>query len=77
MNTAPTPLAAVKDDLARYQQLIEAITDYAVYMLDPTGRVVSWNPRAERFKGYNTQEIIGQNFSCFYTPEDKATELPR
>jgi len=77
MSTAPSPLVAAKDDLARYQQLIEAITDYAIYMLDPGGRIVSWNPGAERFKGYNAQEIIGQHFSRFYTPEDKATELPR
>ena len=77
MSTAPSPLVTAQDDLARYQQLIEAITDYAIYMLDPGGRIVSWNPGAERFKGYNAQEIIGQHFSRFYTPEDKATELPR
>ena len=77
MSTAPFPLAAAQTDLARYQQLIEAITDYAIYMLDPGGRIVSWNPGAQRFKGYTAQEIIGQHFSRFYTPEDKATELPR
>ncbi|HEY5084372.1 MAG TPA: PAS domain S-box protein, partial [Rhizomicrobium sp.] len=77
MSTAPSQLVTARDDLARYQQLIEAITDYAIYMLDPTGRVVSWNPGAERFKGYTPGEIIGQHFSRFYTPEDKATELPR
>ena len=77
MSTAPSPLATARDDLSRYQQLIEAITDYAIYMLDPGGRIVSWNPGAERFKGYTAQEIIGQHFSRFYTPEDKATELPK
>ncbi|HEX4105382.1 MAG TPA: PAS domain S-box protein [Rhizomicrobium sp.] len=76
-STAKTQLATAQDDLARYQQLIEAITDYAIYMLDPTGVIVSWNPGAQRFKGYNPQEIIGQHFSRFYTPEDKATGLPR
>jgi PAS domain S-box-containing protein len=70
-------LAAAKDDFARYQQLVEAITDYAIYMLDSGGRIVSWNPGAERFKGYTAQEIIGQHFSRFYTAEAKATELPR
>jgi PAS domain S-box-containing protein len=77
MNIAPSPLAAARDDLARYQQLVEAITDYAIYMLDPGGRIVSWNPGAERFKGYTAQEIIGQHFSRFYTPEDQAADLPR
>jgi len=77
MSTAPTQLMTAKGDLARYQQLIEAITDYAIYMLDPGGRIVSWNPGAQRFKGYTAQEIIGQHFSRFYTPEDKATDLPR
>jgi len=77
MSIAPAQLVTARDDLARYQQLVEAITDYAIYMLDPSGRIVSWNPGAERFKGYTAQEIIGQHFSRFYTPEDKATELPR
>jgi len=60
----------------RYRLLIEAVTDYAIYMLDPDGNVVSWNPGARRFKGYEDHEIIGEHFSRFYTPEDKATELP-
>ena len=77
MSTAPSPLATAQDDLARYQQLVEAITDYAIYMLDPSGRIVSWNAGAQRFKGYKAQEIIGQHFSRFYTEEDKATDLPR
>ena len=56
----------------RYRLLVEAITDYAIYMLDPTGIVSSWNPGAERFKGYEAEEIIGQHFSRFYTEEDRA-----
>jgi PAS domain S-box-containing protein len=60
----------------RYRLLIEAITDYAIYMLDPTGHITSWNPGARRFKGYSADEIIGQHFSRFYTPEDRAAELP-
>jgi PAS domain S-box-containing protein len=65
-----------QDDF-RFRQLIEAVTDYAIYMLDRDGTVASWNPGAERFKGYTAREIIGQHFSRFYTEEDKATELPR
>jgi len=60
----------------RYRLLVEAITDYAIYMLDPTGIITSWNPGAQRFKGYAADEIIGQHFSRFYTAEDRATELP-
>ncbi|MDP4023774.1 PAS domain S-box protein [Methylobacterium sp. NEAU 140] len=61
----------------RFRLLIQAVTDYAIYMLDPTGIVVSWNPGAERFKGYGEAEILGQHFSRFYTEEDRATDLPR
>lgn len=60
----------------RYQLLVEAIHDYAIYMLDPTGIVSSWNPGARRFKGYEAEEIIGQHFSRFYTDEDRAVNLP-
>ena len=48
---AKSQLSTAQTDLTRYQQLIEAITDYAIYMLDPSGKVVSWNPGAQRFKG--------------------------
>ena len=61
----------------RFQLLVNSITDYAIYMLDPTGRVTTWNPGAERFKGYTADEIIGQNFSVFFTPEDREAGLPQ
>src|SRR6185437_15611349 len=67
-------IPAAEDE--RYRLLINAITDYAIYMLDPTGRVTSWNPGAERLKGYRAAEIIGQNFSRFYTEEDRAAHIP-
>jgi PAS domain S-box-containing protein len=57
--------------------LVEAITDYAIYMLDPDGTVTSWNPGAKRFKGYDESEIIGENFSRFYTEEDRKSGLPQ
>ncbi len=60
----------------RYRLLIDAIADYAIYMLDAEGYVVSWNPGAQRFKGYTADEIVGQHFSRFYTPEDRAVALP-
>jgi len=61
---------------SRYRLLIEAVTDYAIYMLDPDGIVSSWNPGAERFKGYTSGEILGQHFSRFYSEEDRARGLP-
>jgi len=61
----------------RYRLLIDAVTDYAIYMLDVDGRVVSWNAGAKRFKGYEESEIIGQHFSRFYTPEDFAAGMPQ
>src|SRR5919112_2429039 len=60
----------------RYQILVDAVTDYAIYMLDPQGYVSSWNSGAQRFKGYMPSEIIGEHFSRFYTDEDRATGLP-
>lgn len=68
-------VASLSDE-SRYRLLVEAITDYAVYMLDPDGIVTSWNSGAQRFKGYAPSEIIGQHFSRFYRPEDRAAGLP-
>jgi PAS domain S-box-containing protein len=68
---------ASQSEEGRYRMLVEAVTDYAIYMLDPQGIVSSWNPGARRFKGYEPSEIIGQHFSNFYTDEDKAAGLPQ
>ena len=69
--------AASTSDGGRHRMLIEAITDYAIYMLDPEGRISSWNPGARRFKGYEESEILGENFSRFYTPADRKAGLPQ
>ncbi len=61
---------------SRYQLLVESIHDYAIYMLDPTGIVSSWNPGAQRFKGYTADEILGEHFSRFYGEDDRAAGLP-
>ena len=66
---------SLRDD-SRYRLLVDAITDYAIYMLDQDGRVTSWNPGAERFKGYTAEQIIGQHFSVFYTEEERAAGVP-
>jgi PAS domain S-box-containing protein len=70
------PDASASDD-GRYRMLIEAITDYAIYMLDTNGIVSSWNPGARRFKGYEASEIVGEHFSRFYTESDRASGLPQ
>ena len=56
--------------------LVQSIKDYAIYMLDEAGRIITWNSGAERIKGYTRDEIIGQHFSCFYTDFDLQSELP-
>jgi len=60
----------------RFDLLVDALTDYAIYMLDSEGFITTWNPAAERIKGYRSAEIIGQHFSRFFTPEDQASRLP-
>jgi PAS domain S-box-containing protein len=60
----------------QFRLLIQGVTDYAIYMLDPEGRISSWNAGAERIKGYSPAEIIGEHFSRFYTEEDRAAGLP-
>jgi PAS domain S-box-containing protein len=60
----------------QFRSFVAGVTDYALYMLDPTGIVSSWNAGAERIKGYREDEIIGRHFSQFYTPEDRKAGLP-
>lgn len=73
MSAAP-PVSIFGDD--RYRVLVEAVTDYAIYMLDPAGVVASWNNGARRFKGYEADEILGEHFSRFYTEKDRRGGLP-
>ncbi|MCJ7604332.1 MAG: ATP-binding protein [Desulfobulbaceae bacterium] len=54
----------------QFRLLVEGIKDYAIFMIDPAGRVLSWNEGAERIKGYRADEIVGRHFSCFYPEED-------
>lgn len=60
----------------RLRLLVDAITDYAIYMLSPEGHVATWNVGAQRLKGYSQEEIIGRHFSSFYTEEDRASGEP-
>jgi PAS domain S-box-containing protein len=61
----------------RFQMLIDAVVDYAIFVLDPGGHVISWNSGAEKLKGYRRDEIIGRHFSVFYPPEAVATGWPQ
>lgn len=61
---------------SQYELLVQSVVDYALFMLDSQGRVMSWNPGAERIKGYALDEVIGQHFSIFYTPEDVEKGVP-
>lgn len=60
----------------RYRLLVEAVVDYAIYMLDTNGLIRSWNSGAKRIKQYDQSEVLGKHFSLFYTPEDLASDLP-
>ena len=60
-----------------YRLLIQSVVDYAIYMLTPDGVVANWNAGAQRAKGYTADEIVGQHYSVFYTPADRASGIPR
>ncbi|MGR9249865.1 PAS domain S-box protein [Rhizobium leguminosarum] len=67
---------AIRQSEEQFRRLVQGVSDYAIYMLDPGGNVSSWNFGAERIKGYRPQEIIGRHFSTFYTPEDRVAGVP-
>jgi len=60
----------------RFRALVSSVKDYAIFMLDPSGRIETWNAGAEQIKGYTADEIIGEHMSRFYTPEDLVRGLP-
>src|SRR5262245_8179114 len=66
----PSPASSAPASVDLVRMLVESVKDYAIITLDPQGNVLSWNPAAERLKGYRASEIVGQHFSRFYTPED-------
>src|SRR5437763_1084225 len=74
MHQPPTPPAddAQRQSEERYRILVDSVKDYAIFMLDPDGYVLTWNAGAERIKGYKAEEILGKHFSAFYLPEDVA-----
>jgi PAS domain S-box-containing protein len=74
---APTANPAPVDSEENFRRLVESVTDYAIFILDPTGYVRTWNLGAERIKGYRAAEIIGQHFSRFYPPDAIASGWPQ
>jgi PAS domain S-box-containing protein len=60
----------------RFRLLVDGVSDYALYLLDPEGRVNSWNAGGQRLKGYSEDEIVGKNYSCFFTEEDRKAGQP-
>src|SRR3954447_4965204 len=68
--------ATLRQSQEQFRLLVQGVTDYAIFMLDPTGHVTTWNSGAQRMKGYAAAEIIGQHFSRFYTDEDRAADVP-
>ena len=68
-------MRSVKPDVP-FRLLVQSVVDYAIFMLDPDGRVTSWNVGAERIKGYRADEIVGKHFSAFYTQEDRKAGVP-
>jgi PAS domain S-box-containing protein len=69
-------MEALLDSERRFRLLVEGVVDYSLFMIDPQGNVQNWNPGAERTKGYRAEDIVGRNFSVFYTEEDRAAGLP-
>jgi PAS domain S-box-containing protein len=67
---------ALRESEEKFRLMVEAVKDYAVFMLDPGGHIVSWNPGAERIKGYTAQDILGSHFSRFYTEPDLQSGKP-
>ena len=66
----------LRESERRFRLLVEGVTDYAIYLLRPDGEISSWNPGVERIKGYSAAEVLGRNFSMFFTAEDRADEKP-
>ena len=67
---------ALQQSEKQFRLLVQSVTDYAIFMLDPTGVVANWNAGARRIKGYEPHEIIGKNFSLFYSKEDREAGTP-
>src|SRR5204863_9434112 len=66
----------MRESERQFRLLVDSVVDYALFMLDPNGIITNWNTGAERIKGYNAEEIVGQHFSRFYTETDRSAGMP-
>ena len=73
----PPDDGVLADSESQFRLLVQGVTDYAIYMLDPHGNIASWNPGGERIKGYREEEVIGRHFSLFYAAADRAKGEPQ
>jgi PAS domain S-box-containing protein len=69
-------LATANDELQQFRRMVLGVRDYAIFLLDPSGHITTWNAGAERIKGYTAEEIVGRHFSTFYTDADRARDHP-
>ncbi|OEZ02451.1 MULTISPECIES: PAS domain-containing sensor histidine kinase [Stenotrophomonas] len=76
MPLAQRPQDALNDESRQFSLLVNSVTDYAIYMLDPQGVVRTWNPGGQRIKGYLAEQVVGTNFSRFYLPEEAEAGVP-
>src|SRR5256886_1665555 len=67
----------VYDTAEQFHILVDSVEEYAIYMLDASGNIVTWNTGAQKIKGYTAEEIVGKNFACFYTADDVAAGKPQ
>jgi PAS domain S-box-containing protein len=68
---------ALRESQERYRMLLDGIQDHAIFLLDPLGNIVSWNAGAERIKGYTADEIIGKNYACLFSAQDRMEDWPK
>src|SRR5438093_7511098 len=69
--------SALHQTAEQFHILVDSVEEYAIYLLDSSGNVVTWNTGEQKIKGYTAEEIIGKNFACFYTAEDVAGDKPQ
>src|SRR5256885_6585031 len=69
--------SALQDTAEQFHILVDSVEEYAIYLLDPNGDIITWNTGAEKIKGYSAKEIVGKHFTCFYTADDVAAGKPQ
>src|SRR6266704_672796 len=77
MSDSRSTNSALLETEEQFHIFVDSVEEYAIYLLDPVGNIVTWNSGAEKIKQYTADEIIGKNFACFYTAEDVADEKPQ